>query len=106
MADQSSIGHVQEAEAKAKKLVEDAEKSKIEKVEKARQKAREIIEEAEGRTKGMKEDAIKKASGELAKERERKLSDARSTAKKLESKELSRNSVQSVVNKLVRHIFG
>ncbi len=106
MANPSSIEHVQDAETKAKKLVEDAQKSSAEKMQKARQRAAQIVEEAEGKAKPIKENAIKKANVELQKERERKISDARSDAKKINSKDLSRDALKNVVGKLVRQIFG
>lgn len=106
MANPSSIEDIQDAEAKAKKLIEDAENRKAEKIAKANEKAKKIVEDAEMKAKEIKDDAVKKAGSELDKERERKLSDARSIAKKIQSNNLSGNAVKNVVAKLVRNIFS
>ncbi len=106
MANPSSIEHVQDAETKAKKLIEEAEKSKTDKIHRAREKASKIIEEAEAQTKKIKEDSTKKATGELSKERERKLSEAKNMVKKVQGKDLSKAAIKSVVDKLVKQILS
>ena len=56
----NSIEHVQDAESKARKLIEDAETRKSEKIAKANEKARQIVEDAEATIKPVKEESIKK----------------------------------------------
>ena len=106
MSNPSSIENVQDAESKAKKIIEDAQKSKAEKISKAMEKARKEIEEAQMQTKSIKESAMKKVSSELERDRERKLRDARAQAAKIQKKELSKNALNAVVDKLVKHIFS
>jgi vacuolar-type H+-ATPase subunit H len=106
MASPGSIQNIQDSEATAKKMVEDAQKSGAEKIGKARQRAVQIIEEAEGMAKPIKERALKKANAELQKERERTLYDAKSAVKKIQSKDLGKEEVKDVVEKLVKQIFG
>ncbi len=106
MPNSNAIEHVQNAEAKARKAVEDAERRRAERVQKAREKAGQIVEEAEARTKQIKEDAIKKANAEAEKERSGRLLEASGEAKKLQKRELGHNRINEVVGKVVRQIFG
>ena len=106
MPNPDSIEHVQDAEAKAKKIVEDAEKRRADKVHKASEKATQMVDDAEAKTKLIKEEAEKKALAEAEKERSKKLSQASLAAKKVQKKELGADKVKGIVDKVIRQIFG
>ncbi len=106
MTNSNSIEHVQGAEAKARKIIEDAEKRKAEKVSKANEKAGQIVEEAEAKTRQIKDDAVRKAETEAEKERSRRIMEATVAAKKVQKQELSSNKIKGVVDKVIRQIFG
>ena len=106
MSESNAIGHVQDAETKAKKLVADAEKRKAEKVQKANEKARQIVDGAEARTKEIRDDAVKKAAEQADKEREKSLFEASIAAKKVQKEELGKNKIKDIAEKVVRQIFS
>jgi vacuolar-type H+-ATPase subunit H len=106
MPNSNAIEHVQEAEAKAKRMVEDAERRRADRIQKANERAAQTVEEAEAKTKQIREEAIKKAGAEAEAERSRRLSEAGGLAKRLQKRELGHNKIREVVDKVVRQIFG
>lgn len=106
MSESNAIGHVQDAEAKAKKLVADAEKRKAEKIQKANERARQIVDEAEARAKPLRDDVIKSATEQANAEREKSLFEASAMAKKVQKEELGKNRIKDIAEKVVRQIFS
>lgn len=106
MSESNAIGHVQDAEAKAKKIVADAEKRKADKLQKANENARQIVDEAEAKTKNIRDDAVKKATEQADKEREKSLAEAGVAAKKVQKEELGKNKIKDIAEKVVRQIFS
>ncbi len=102
----SSIENVQDAESKAKSIVESAEKQKNEKISKAQEKAAEILSSAETKAKAMKEEMLKQAGEEITKSREKGLAEAKELAKKIEKTRISKDKVRKIGSKAAKEILG
>ncbi len=101
-----SIENVQDAESKAAKMVEDAEKAKAEKIAKAKDKAAAMISDAGERAKTVKAEAVSQAGDEIARSRERGLAEAKNLAKKIEGMKVSKERLRRAVGKAVKEIVG
>ncbi len=106
MANSKSIEHVQDAESKAKSIVEEADKEKSEKLAKAQEKGAKVLAEAEAKAKEMKAEMIRKAQDEIAKAREKGLSDAKEFAKRIEKTKVSKDKIKRISNRAAKEITG
>ena len=102
----SSIENVQEAESKAKSIVDSAEKHKSEKIAKAQERASGIIAEAEDRAKKMKEEMLEKAKEEIGRGREKGISDAKELVKSIGKTRISKERIRKIGSKAAKEIIG
>ncbi len=106
MANSTSIEHVQDAESKAKSILDEAEKEKAAKILKANEKAAKIIAEAEIKAKEIKAESLKKVEEEVAKSREGGLAEARELAKRIEKTKIGKEKIKRIGSRAAKEIVG
>lgn len=106
MDKEDKIKGVQEAEEKAKSMLENASKKRTERIEDAKAKANRMVEDAESEGKKLKEDMLKSTSDKLKKEREKGLAEARAQAKKIGKTGVKKGSLRSLVGATVKEILS
>lgn len=102
----SSIENVQEAESKAKSIVDSAGKHKNERITKAHEKAAGILAEAETEAKATKEKILKKAGEDIEKNREKGMAEAKELAKRIEKMKISKETIKRIGSKAAKQIIG
>lgn len=105
-SDVDSIKNVQDAEEKAKNLVEHANRARSEKLAEAQSEAGKLVEEAEMKAKELKEHAMKSVATELEKDRKRRMDDAERMASKIKKTGLSPAKIKQIVDLAVKQIIG
>ena len=102
----SSIESVQDAEGKAKSIVEIAEKQKSDRISKAQEKAAEIVSAAEAKAKTVKEEMLRNAGEEITKSREKGIAEAKELAKRIEKTVVSKDKIRKIGSKAAKEILG
>ena len=101
-----SIEEVQGAEARAARLVMDAQSEKEKAIADAREKASEMIAKAAAEARARREDAIKKAGEDLEKRGKKELERALRESKSIRGRGLGPHKRRELAIRLVRSIFG
>ena len=102
----SSIENVQEAESKAKSIIDSAGKHKNERITKAHEKAAGILPAAETEAKATKEKILKKAGEDIEKNREKCMAEAKELAKRIEKMKISKETIKRIGSKAAKQIIG
>lgn len=106
VANTDVIKRVQDAEANAKAIVDNANKVKIDKVERAKQKAAKIIEETNSKINELRASTLEANAKEFEKEREKALSDIKKQAEKLRKTKATRKIIEAVQKESIKKILG
>ena len=104
--DPKSISEVQEAESKASKLVDEANKEKDRTVAAAKEKAAKMIADANASSKERKAEAIKEAIGRLDIEKKKSIEQAVRASHKVKDRRLGVREKELIVKKLADMILG
>ncbi len=101
-----SIRGVQEAEAEAKRIIEDATKRRDSRIAEAERRARKIIEDAEADSNAAGEAVLKKADSEILGMRKRRLAEAAREAERLRKSRLSKRELDKLAEETAKSITG
>ncbi|MEM3855826.1 MAG: hypothetical protein QW298_01500 [Candidatus Micrarchaeaceae archaeon] len=101
-----AINKVQDAENRAKELIEKVEKEKNDKIAAAKEKARAILAEAEAKAKSTRSEILENAEKAATELRSRKIAEAKSAAASAGRLKLSATSRKKIANEIAKLILG